>query len=158
MNTKRKKICEVLVSTVIISVTTVTLFWAFAIIRNWHDQMGVRSSLLGFFAGVVFGLLTMGIYIIPSAFLVSLVIATLKHWSLRAIAMLLFVVVVCSSVSSYILDPTQSRATSGSAGYFARFDWFASEFTLTAVVTGFIASLIAFWAVLRCRRRYGPVA
>jgi hypothetical protein len=158
MSTKRKKICEVLVSTVIMSVTAVMLFWVFAIIRNWHGQMGVGGSLLGFLAGIVFGLLTMGVYIIPSALLVSLVIATLKHWSLRAVAALLFAVVVCSSVSSYLVDPTQSRATSGSAGYFARFDWFASEFTITAVVTGFIASLIAFWAVLRCRRRYGPVA
>ena len=140
-------------STVLVSVTTVTLFWVFALLRNWHGQTGVGGLLLGFFAGVAFGFLTMGVYIIPSAFLVSLVIASLKSWSLRAVAALLFVVVISSSASSYFIDPTQSRAQSGSAGYFTRFDWFASEFTLTAVITGFIASLIGFWAVLRCRRR-----
>lgn len=158
MSTERRKVCEVLVSTVIVSVTTVALNWAFAIVRNWQGQTGVGSLLLGFLGGIFFGLLTMGIFIVPSAFVVSVVIATLKRWSSRAIATLLSAVVVCSSVSAYLIDPTQSRATDGPAGYFARFDWFASEFTLTAVVTGLTASLIAFWAVLRCRRRYGPVA
>jgi hypothetical protein len=154
MRIKCNRIWEVLVSTATVSVTTVTLFWGFAGIRNWHGQMGVGSLLVGFFYGILMGLLTMGVFIIPSAFLVSLVIASSKQWSLRAVAALLLVVVVCSSASSYLIDPTQSRAQNGSAGYFGRFDWFASEFTLTAVVTSFIASLIAFWAVLRCRRRY----
>jgi hypothetical protein len=146
------------VSTVIVSVTTVTLFWTFAIIRNWTGQMGVRSLLLGFFGGILMGLLTMGVFIVPSAFLVSLVIASSKRWSLRAVAALLLVVVISSSASSYLIDPTQSRAQSGSAGYFSRFEWFASKFTLTAVITGFIASLITFWVVLRYRRRYETVA
>jgi hypothetical protein len=135
----------------------VTLYWVFAIIRNWHGQTGVGSLLLGFFGGIIFGLVTMGVYIVPSAFLVSLLIASLKCWSLNAVAVLLFAVVACSSVASYLLDSTQSRAINGSAGYFGRFDWLISEFTLTAAVTGFISSLIAFWAVLRWRRRYGPV-
>ena len=92
------------------SVTTVTLFWVFAIIRNWHGQMGVGSLLLGFFGGVVFGLLTMGVYVIPSAFLVSLVIASFKRWSLGAVAAFLLVVVISSSASAYLIDPTQSQA------------------------------------------------
>ena len=158
MNTKRKRICEVLVSTVIVSVTTVTLFWVFAIIRNWHGHMGVGSLLLGFFGGVVFGLLTMGVYVIPSAFLVSLAIASFKRWSLGAVAAFLLVVVISSAASAYLTDPTQSRAQKGAAEYFIRFDWFASEFTLTAVITGFIASLVAFWAVLRYRRGHAAVA
>ncbi len=145
-------------STVIVSVTPVTLFWGFAVIRNWHGQMGVGSLLLGFFYGILMGLLTMGVFIIPSAFLVSLVIAASKRLSLRAVVALLLVVVISSSVSSFLLDPTQSRAQNGSEGYFSRFEWFASEFTLTAVVTGFTAALLVFWGVLRCRRRYETVA
>ncbi len=158
MHANRKKICEVLVSTVILSVMPVTLYWVFAIIRNWHGQMGVGSLLTGLFAGIFFGLLTMGVFIVPSAFLVSLAIVSLKRWSLKAVAVLLLLVVVCSSVSSYLIDPTQSRAQHGSEGYFTRLDWFASEFTLIAVITGFVASLTVFWAVLRCRRRYETVA
>jgi hypothetical protein len=158
VNTKQKKTCEVLVSTVIVSVTTVTLFWVFAIIRNWHGQTGVGSLLLGFFYGIVMGLLTMGVFIIPSAFLVSLAMVSLKRWSLSAVAVLFLLVVICSSVSSYLIDPTQSQAQHGSEGYFTRLDWFASEFTLTAIITGFIASLIAFWVVLRYRRRHETVA
>jgi hypothetical protein len=137
---------------------TVTLFWVYTIIRNWQGQSGVGSLLVGFLGGIFFGLLTMGIYIIPSAFLASLVIASLKRWSLRGVATLFLVVVNCSSVSAYLHDPTESRADHGSAGYFLRFDWFASQFTLTAVITGFPASLIALWAVLRCRRRYETAA
>jgi hypothetical protein len=154
MHTKRRKICEVLVSTTIIAVMTVTLFWVYSIIRNWQGQSGVGSLLVGFLGGIFFGLLTMGVYIVPSAFVASLVIASLKRWSLKGVATLLLVVVISSSVSAYLLDPTQSRPDHGPVEYFLRFDWFVSQFTLTAVITGFVASLIAFWAVLRCRRRY----
>ena len=90
--------------------------------------------------------------------MISPVIACLKRWSFGAVAVLFLVVVICSSVSSYLIDPTQSQAEYGSVEYFARFEWFASQFTFTAVIAGFVASLIAFWAVLRCRRRYEAVA
>lgn len=137
------------------SVTTVALSWLLVIIRNWHGQMDVGSSLLGFFGGVLFGMLIMGVYVIPSALLVSLAIALFpSRWSLRKLAVLLFIVVLCSSVSAYLIDPTQSRVTNGSAGYFVRFDWLASEFTVTAVIAGFIGSIIAYSAVLKCRRRF----
>jgi hypothetical protein len=145
MRRKRQKICEVLVSTVIISVATVTLFWSFALIQNWQNQAGIRTFLLGFLAGIFFGLLTMGIYIIPSAFLVSILLASLRRWSLTGVAGLLLVVVICTSVTSYLIDPTTSRPLDGSAGYFTRLEWFASQFTLIGVITGFAGSLIAFW-------------
>ena len=162
MHTKRKKLCEVLVSTAIVSVATVTFYWGFAIIQNWHSQMGAArgagSLLVGFFGGIVFGLLTMGVYIIPSAFLVSLVMASLKRWSLKGVAAILLAVVFCSSISAYVIDPTQSQTGFGAEGYFMRFDWLLSQFTLEAIILGFVSSLIAFSTVLRCRRRYENAA
>lgn len=154
--------CEVLASTFIVSVTTVTLAVAFGVIHNWDDQMvgplEAVAMLLGFLECIVVALVMVGAFVIPSAFLVSILIACLKRWSFRAVSLLLLVVVICSLVSSYLIDPTQSREQSGSAGYFTRLDWFASEFNLTAVITGSVASLIGFWEALRRRKRYEPVA
>jgi hypothetical protein len=158
MQTKRKKICEVLVSTVIVAVMPVTLYWTWTIIRNWHGPFELGRLVLGFLGGIFFGLLTVGVYIVPSAFLVSLVIVYSKRCSLRVLALLLFVTLICSSVSCYLMDPTQSRSKHGSAGYFTRFDWFASRANLICILTGFVASLIAFWAVQRCRKRYETLA
>jgi len=101
MATKRRKLCEVMVSTVIIAVATVTLFWMYAIIKNWHGQVTPGRLLLGFVAGIVGGLFMMGAYIIPSAFLISLMIAYLKDWSLRNVVVILIAVATCSSVASY---------------------------------------------------------
>jgi hypothetical protein len=157
MHKRLRRILEVLVSTVIVSVTTVLLNWVFEIIRNWDGQPGVGGLPYALFGGVVFGFVVFGVYIIPSAFLVSLAIASLNRWSLRAVTVLLLVVMICSSASSYIIDPTSSRAYYGSTGYFARLDWFTSEFNLAAVITGSIASLTAFWAVLRSRRCHANV-
>jgi hypothetical protein len=152
MHTKRRKICEVLLSTVIVSVVPVTLFWSYAVIRGWNGQMEAGRLVIGFLYGIVMGLLAMGIYIVPSAFLVSLLIVYLKRWSFKAAAMLLVLVVICSSVSAYLSDPTGSLDKEGSIGYFIHFDWFISQFNLIAVITGFIGALIAFWAVHRCRQ------
>src|SRR5664279_63276 len=111
MHTKRKKICEVLASTFIVSVTTVTLAVAFEDIHHWdlptgeYGLAGAGFLLLGFLACIVIGLVTVGAFVIPSAFLVSILIACLKRWSFRAVALLLLVVVICSLVSSYLIDP-----------------------------------------------------
>jgi hypothetical protein len=122
------------------------------IIRGWDDQVGPRHLVSTFLFGIIMGLITMGIYIVPGAFLVSLLIVYLKRWSFKAVAMLLLAVVICSSVSAYLTDPTGSLDKQGSIEYLIRFDWFVSQFNLIAVITGFIASLIAFWAVQRCRK------
>jgi hypothetical protein len=149
----RRKACEVLVSTVIVAVLTVTLFMIYTIIRNWRGDMAPGRLAVAFLAGIVFGLLTMGVYIIPCAFLISIVITSLKEWSSRAVLALLVSVVAISSIAAYVIDPTHSGETYGPLGYFTRFDWLVSDFNLTAILTGSAASLIAFWAVNRCRRR-----
>jgi hypothetical protein len=155
---KLKTICEVLVSTTIVAVMTVTIFvtifGAYSMIRNGHAPIEPGKLALAFLFAIFVGLFSMGVYIIPSAFLVSLVIAFLKGWSVRAVAALLLAAVMCSSISAYLIDPTQSESSHGAVGYFTRFEWFASQFNLIAVITGFGSSLIAFWAVLKCRRRY----
>jgi hypothetical protein len=153
MHIKLRKPCEVLMSTVIVSVMTVTLFWTFAIIRNWQGQTGIGSLLAGFVFGILFGLLTMGIFIIPGAFLVSLLILFLKRWSWKGVAMLLLAVVIWSLISFCLaafvnygaIDIKESKES------FVRF-------TLWAVGTGFFASLIAWWSALRCRKCCNSVA
>jgi hypothetical protein len=157
-NLWRAKNYEVLASTALISLITPALVWIYEIIRNWHGQAGFGDLVAGFFAGIFFVLLTMCFYIVPSAFLVSLLIISLKRWSPSAIAEIFFAVALCCSISSYLIDPTESKVAHGAAGYFSRFDWFTSEFNLLGIVTGFAASLIAFWAVQKCRRRPKPTA
>jgi hypothetical protein len=155
---KLKRICEVLVSTVIVAVMTVTIFvtifGAYSMLRNGPAPIEPGKLVLAFLFAIFVGLGSMGVYIFPSAFFVSLVMAILKGWSVRAVAALLLAVVICGSISAYLIDPTQSESSHGADGYFARFEWFASQFNLIAVITGFGSSLIAFWAVLRYRRRY----
>ena len=157
---KRKKICEVLVSTVIVAVMTMAVFVTilaasqYSMLRNGHAAFEPGNLALAFQFVIFVGLGSMATYIFPSAFLISLVMAFLKGWSARAVATIFVVVVICSSISAYLIDPTQSESSDGAVGYFTRFEWFASQFNLIAVITGFSSSLIAFWAALRCRRRY----
>jgi hypothetical protein len=155
MHLKLKRPCEVLVSTVIIAVMTVTLFLALTLIRNSDSRLYAEPGRLigGLLFGIIVGLLTMGVYIIPSALLVSMVITYQKRWSLKAVGVLFVAVLLCSSVSNYLIDPTASREHLGAAGYFTRLDWFASKANLTCTLLGFAPSLIAFWMVNRWRRR-----
>jgi hypothetical protein len=159
MNLKRKCL-EVLVGTGIASVFTVPLFWVIFVLFsiysrsfNWAGAT-LRDLVLALVGANLFGFIIAARFVVPSALLVSLVIALwLKRWSLRTAAVLLVVAAFCALVSSYIIDPTASKMADGSTGYFARFDWVANAFTLNAVISGFAASSIAFGAVLKCRTR-----
>ncbi|HEY3930876.1 MAG TPA: hypothetical protein VGM58_00735 [Verrucomicrobiae bacterium] len=114
----RKKICEVLVSTVTITLITSALAWIYEIVRNWHGQASSGSLVLGFFAGVFVVLIDMWLFIVPSALLISLLITSLKRWSVSAVAGIFFAVALCCSISAFLIDPTESKATQGVAGYF----------------------------------------
>jgi hypothetical protein len=157
---KKRKICEVFGSTIIIAAMTVTVFSLWTVIRNteYRSHATAGRLMLGFVGSIFFGLLTMGVFIFPSALLISVVITFLKRWSLRSVAILGCAAVICSSVSNYLIDPTQSQEQHGAVEYFTRFEWFASKANLVCFVTGFIASLIAFWIVQRFRRRYETAA
>jgi TRAP-type uncharacterized transport system fused permease subunit len=148
----RKTICTVFVSTVTISLITSVLVWIYEIIRNWHGYAGLGDLVNGFLAGIFFVLISMWHFIVPSAFLVSLLIISRKRWSRSAIVGIFFMVALCCSISAYLIDPTNSKESHGVAGYFSRFDWFMSEFNLIGIVAGFAASLTTFWVVQRCGR------
>lgn len=156
MNSKGKKICEVLVSTVLMSLITPTLAWGYMIIEsrlrsvNWHGGMEPGKLIVSFIYGSLLGLLTMGIFIVPSALVVSLVMASLKSWSLRAVGAILLAVVVCSSIASLVMDPMRSREKIS----FNMLDPVATKMNLMGILSGFAAALIAFWAIQRCRKRY----
>src|SRR5271163_2293782 len=100
MRTKRKTICEVLFSTIIVATMTVAFFWLWSIIINWNSQNGWGSLVIGFLYGVFLGLITMGVYIVPSALFVSILMVNFNRWSVRGVASIFCAVVICSSVSS----------------------------------------------------------
>src|SRR4051812_28573750 len=90
-----RKICEVLTSTEVIAVATGALFWTFAVVQNLHPPIELGKLVLAYLYGILMGLLTMGIYIFPSAFLVSLVVTSLKRWSWTGTLTLLLAVALC---------------------------------------------------------------
>jgi len=149
MSFTRTKICELLAGTVLVSLITPALLMGYMIIENWHGGEPLGHVVVAFFYGSLMGLITMGIFIVPCAFLVSLVMAWLKGWSLRAVAAILLTVVVCCSLVSLILDPMRSREQAS----FNVLVPVATKFNVMGILTGFAAAIIAFWVVQRCRKR-----
>jgi hypothetical protein len=151
----RQRIYEVLMSTLLVAILTVTLFLIYFLFGTWHYQTAddLATATIGFGAAFLVTFYSFGVYIAPSAFLVSLVIASFKQWSLAAVGAILAGVVVCSSVSSYLIDPLQSKPQMGWPDYLTGLGWFTCAFNLIAIISGFVASLIAFWAVRRFRHK-----
>ncbi|HEV7926030.1 MAG TPA: hypothetical protein VGR14_11770 [Verrucomicrobiae bacterium] len=142
-------------STFLVAILKVVLFLFYFFFDGWHsrDADDLAATILGIGAGFLVVFSDYGVYIASSAFLVSLVIVFFKRWSLAAVGAILAEVVVCSSVCSFLIDPLQSRWQMGWPEYLTGLVWFTCAFNRIAIVTGFAASLIAFWALQRVRSR-----
>ncbi len=109
------------------------------------DQ-AVARVLMFFFAFAIAQFTTL-----PASLPVALVVPRLRVWSVASVALLVWLVVLTSSVTSFVTDPLSLREKQSLSAYFWAGKWAFCLFNALGIVSGSIGAFAAFEFIRRER-------